>query len=286
MNDILHYYQDRLEATAFSMPNIAIDCINRLRKLFADDILLISTDKGYRNLSSMNHNYHPFLSKHGSISLTVNFHALELYIRALGGKAIHSIYDHENVTRSLFLLSKRSHGFLETTMAYEEYVEGIGPDDFYTLKKALEPHNKSLTTKELLTFLRYTLWDARTFLEFYNTLLERLTEDKDFPKEELATAIHKVWEYYFPIGEEGDLASCLGSILGYLGYDLDAIKLYETSLEFYGEDAAIYYEIALCYYNLQELELALDYLKESLRLDPDFEESHQLIGIVQELLHS
>ena len=79
-------------------------------------------------------NYHPYLSKHGSISLTVNFHAMELFFNGLGGKAIHSIYEHESVTMSLFLLSKRSHDFIETTISYNEIIENIGPDDFYILK--------------------------------------------------------------------------------------------------------------------------------------------------------
>ena len=280
MNDILLSYKDCLEDTAFSLPNIALRCIHRLKKLFNDDIILISTDKGYRDTTSMNKNYHPYLSQHGSISLTVNFHALELYFKGLGGKAIHTIYEHENVTMSLFLLSQSSHDFIETAMAYQEIIESIGPDDFYIMKKAVVPLNKSLTTKELLTFLRYTVWDARTFLEFYNTLLERITEEKDFPKDELIAVIHNVWEYYFPIGEEGDLASCLGSLLGYFGYDRDAIKLYKCSLEFYGDDAAINYEIALCYYNLQELEIALEYIENSLTLDPNFEESNNLKNII------
>ncbi|MDD3173500.1 MAG: tetratricopeptide repeat protein [Herbinix sp.] len=283
MNEILLYYKDCLEDTAFSLPIVALRCINRLKKLFNDDIILISTDKGYRNASSMYKNYHPYLSKHGSISLTVNFHAMELYFKSLGGKAIHSIYEHENVTMSLFLLSQRSHDFIETAMAYREIIESIGPDDFYIIKKAVVPQNKSLTTKELLTFLRYTVWDARTFLEFYNTLLERIAEEEDFPKDELIAVIHKVWEHYFPIGEEGDIASCFGSLLAYYGYDNDAIKLFKSSLEFYGEDAAINYEIALCYYNLQEFEKSMEYIEKSLILDPTFEESINLKSLIGEI---
>jgi tetratricopeptide (TPR) repeat protein len=280
INDILLYYQDCLEDTAFSLPILALRCIDRLIKLFHNDVILISTDKGYRSVSSMNKNYHPFLSKHGSISLTVNFHALELFFNGLGGKAIHSIYEHENVTMSLFLLGKYSQDFTETAMAYQEIIENIGPDDFYIIKKAVVPLQKSLTTKELLTFLRYTVWDARTFLEFYNTLLERIAGEKDFPKDELIDVIHKVWEHYFPLGEEGDIAYCLGTLLGYFGYDNDALKLFQTSVEFYGENAAIYYEIALCYYNLLELDNAMMYLEKSLIIDPDFEESQSLKSLI------
>lgn len=284
-NDILLHYKKHLEDTAFSLPIIALRCIARLKKLFKDDIIMISADKGYKNEDSMYKNYHPYLSKHGCISMTVNFHALELYFKGLGGKAIHSIYEHENVNMSLFLLSQSSNDFIETTMAYNEIIESIGPDDFYIIKKGIVPLNKSLTTKELLTFLRFTVWDGRTFLEFYNTLLERIANEENFPKDELISVIHNIWDHYFPIGEEGDLAYYLGTILAYFGYDRDALKLFESSIEFYGEDAAIYYEIALCNYNLQEIEKALACIEKSLSLDPDFEESKNLKNLIEEMLN-
>ncbi len=283
LNCLLLSYKDLLNDSAFSVPIEALRCINRLRSLFNDDIVLLSSDKGYRNLSSMEQIYHPFLSKHGSISLTVNFHAMELYFNSLGGKAIHTLYDHENVTMSLFLLSSRPHDFVETTMAFNEIIESIGPDDFYILKKAVLPHHASLTTRELLTFLRYTMYDSRTFLEFYNTLLSRIQDEEAFPREELVSIIDGVRENYFPIGEEGDLCYCLGTILAYFEYDYDAIELFQTSMEFYGEDPSIHYEIALCYYNLQVFDIAIEHLEKSLLLDPGFEDSLNLKGIIDEI---
>lgn len=283
-NNILLYYKERLEDTAFYMPIIALRCISRLRKLFNDDVVLISADKGYKNEEAMYNNYHPFLSKHGCISMTVNFHALELYFKGLGGKAIHSLYEHENVNMSLFMLGSGSHDFIETSMAYNEIIESIGPDDFYIIKRSVVPLSGSLTTKELLTFMRFTVWDARTFLECYNLLLERLAKEEDFPKEELVDVINNVWEHYFPIGEEGDLAYYLGTILAYLGRDLDALKLFESSLEFYGESPEIYYEIALCYYNLGQLENAVEYIEKSLEIDSEFEDAENLKGIIEQIV--
>jgi tetratricopeptide (TPR) repeat protein len=283
INNILLYYKERLEDTAFSLPIVALRCMNRLKKLFNDDIVMISADKGYKNEESMYKNYHPYLSKHGCISMTVNFHALELYFKGLGGKGIHSIHEHENVNMSLFLLGESSQEFIETTMAYNDIIESIGPDDFYILKKAVVPQNKTLTTKELLTFLRFTVWDSRTFLEFYNTLLDRIANEEDFPKDELIDIVYKVWDHYFPIGEEGDLAYCLGTVLGYFGYDSDALKLFKASIEFYGEDAGIYFEMALCYYNLQEFEKAMEYTEKSIAIDPDFEQSINLKTLIEEI---
>ncbi|WP_017210532.1 hypothetical protein [Clostridium beijerinckii] len=284
LNDVLMHYKNSLEDTAFYMPIIGLRCISRLRKLFNDDVILISADKGYKNEESMDKNYHPFLSKHGCISMTVNFHAIELYFKELGGKAIHSIYEHENINVSLFMVSNSDNDFIETSMAYNEIIESVGPDDFFIMKKAIMPLSNSLTTKELLTFLRFTVWDSRTLLELYNILIERIENEENFPKDELADAINKVWEYYFPIGEEGDLGYYFGSILGYLGYDNDALKLLESSLEFYGECPETNYEIALCYYNLQQIDKALEYTEKSIGLDSDFEQGKNLKNIIEDIL--
>jgi tetratricopeptide (TPR) repeat protein len=282
-NNILLYYKDQLEDTSFSLPIIALRCISRLKKIFNDDIILISADKGYKNEKSMLKNSHPFLSKHGCISMTVNFHSLEKYFENLGGKALHSIYEHENINMSLFLLSKSTHDFVETTMAYNEIIESIGPDDFYIIKKAVVPLGESLETKQLLTFLRFTVWDARTFQEFYNILLERIDEE-NFPIEELIIVINKVWEHYFPIGEEGDLAYYIGSLLSYIGHDTDALRFFEYSYEIYGASAEIYYNIALSYLNLSQVKKALDFIEKSLELDPALEDSTTLKKLIQDIL--
>lgn len=275
-NDILLYYKSRLEDTSFSLPIMALRCISRLKKLFNDDIILISADKGYKNEKDMLKNSHPFLSKHGCISMTVNFHSMEQYFKNIGGKAIHSIYEHENVNMSLFLLSNSSHDFVETTMAYNEIIESIGPDDFYNIKKAVVPLCESLETKQILTFLRFTVWDARTFQEIYNILLERIDTQENFPTEELVMAMNSVWDHYFPIGEEGDLAYYIGLLFSYIGNDNESLRYFEYSYELYGASAEIYYKIAVCCYNLGQIKKALEYTEKSLALDPSFEECRAL----------
>lgn len=283
-NDLLLWYQGNLEDSSFSLPIIAFECIERLRALFGDDLVLLAADKGYKDLAGMEGTNHPYLSQHGSISLMVNFHAMELFFQHYGGQGIHSIYEHTNITLSLFTISPTNKLFPETELKFQEIIEGIGPEDFHTLKNAILPHQKSMTTKELLTFLRYTLWDSRTFLEIYNTLLERISEDEALPIPDFISSLYKVWDNYFPIGEEGDLSYCLGTLFAYFGHDQEAIELFKTSIQFYGETAAMLYEIALSHYNMQELDEATSYIERSLRLDPDFEESKELKIVLEEHL--
>jgi tetratricopeptide (TPR) repeat protein len=275
-NEILRYYKSRFADTAFSFPIIALRGISRLMKLFNDDIVLISVDKGYKNEKAMLKNSHPFLSKHGCVSMTVNFNAIENYFKNLGGMALHSIYEHVNVNMSLFLLSKSHHGFAETKMAYREIIEGIGPDDFYLIKKGIVSVSEALDTKQLLTLIRYTVWDSKTFLDCYNLFLERIDVEDNFPLEELLTVINRVWDNYFPIGEEDDLAYYIGALLCVIGYYKDALHYFMISYEFYGPSAEIYYKIALCYFNMGQFDMAMEYTDKSLELDPIFEETRTM----------
>jgi tetratricopeptide (TPR) repeat protein len=108
--------------------------------------------------------------------------------------------------------------------------------------------------------------------------------EENFPKDELAAVINNVWKYYFPIGEEGDLAYYLGSIMAYMGYDSEALKFFESSCEFYGTGADIYYEMAVCCYNLQQFENAMEYTEKCLAFDPGFENGKKLKDIIGEAL--
>lgn len=284
LNSVLLYYKDRLADTTFSYPIAALRGISKLMKLFNDDIVLISVDKGYKNEKSMLQNAHPFLSKHGCVSMTVNFNAIEHFFKNLGGSAIHSIYEHVNVNMSLFLLSKSSHNFTETKMIYKDIIEGVGPDDFYLIKKGVIPVSESFDTKQLLAFIRFTVWDSKTFLDCYNIFLERIDTEENFPLEELLEVINKVWEYYFPIGEQDDLSYYIGTLLSAMGYYNDALHFFEVSYEFYGASAEIYYKIALCYFNMRQIDKALEYTEKSLAMDPVFKETRTMKILIEDIV--
>jgi tetratricopeptide (TPR) repeat protein len=286
VNRILTYYRDRLPDTSFSMPITALRAFSRLRKIFNDDIAVLAVDKGYKNEKSILNNSHTFLSKHGCVSTTVNFHAIEQYFKNLGGEALHSIYEHVNVNMSLFLLSDCSNPFDETRMAYKEFTEGIGPDEFYLLKKGFIEASESFTSKQLLAFIRYTGWDSKTFLDCYNIFLERCDSEENFPIEELISAVGNVWDNYFPIGEEDDLAYYLGSMMNMLGYQEEALKYYETSFRYYGGSAEIFYKLALCHFNLGHAVQALEFVNESLRLDPVYRETRNMKILIEDLMNN
>ncbi|MBO1351143.1 MAG: hypothetical protein EBE86_028985 [Hormoscilla sp. GUM202] len=54
--------------------------------------------------------------------------------------------------------------------------------------------------------------------------------------QEIYGAIGQVWDSYYPIGEQQDLAFCLGLLLGQMQYYAPALQYFQQSMKLYGPD--------------------------------------------------
>src|SRR5205823_2989914 len=142
----------------------------------------------------------PEVTRHGSISMMVNYHAISRYFALLGGESLQTSYRHHSIHVAAFLLGGPVDGFLETRSAYSAAVERFGPDDFFSLKKALEPHYSTLTIEQLLSAVRLGGWDANILYGAAPALFARLPEADELQRQELYEAVQRVRDLYYPIG--------------------------------------------------------------------------------------
>jgi tetratricopeptide (TPR) repeat protein len=77
-----------------------------------------------------------------------------------------------------------------------------------------------------------------------------------------------VWEVYYPIAENRDVACRLGVLLYELGSYAEALCYFNRSLEIYGADPTVTYNMSMCHYELGQMEKALEFINETLLLDP------------------
>jgi tetratricopeptide (TPR) repeat protein len=208
----------------------------------------------------------PALALHGSFSLPVNFHALSEYARRLGGCALHPPHRPRHLVVAAYLLG--GHGCPETSAAYEQSVVDGGPDDFFVLKKALEPGYAAMSIEQLLAFLRLSRWDSNVFLGCFPRLLDALGSATEPERRELRLAVERVWARYFPIGERDDLPFALGMVLFGLGEYGRALEHFGRSVELCGANASTSYNMAACHVALGDGAAARACLDEALRLDP------------------
>ncbi len=274
-NRILEEYREGLPDTAFLFPTSAICSINDLSRLSKGPFMLLAADKGYTREEELKSEALPELSLHGSFSLPVNFHALGQYVLYRGGKILHPEHRYTGLNISAFFLNQDSEDLVETTREYNRGVEQFGPDDFFTLKKGVEGIYHSFTTFELLAFLRLAKWDSTVFLDCYPHFMARAESFSEVERSELYWVIFQVWDTYYPLGVEPDLAFNLGRLLLEMGFWGEALDFFDQSLQLYGPSANTAYNMGLCYYKLGELKDALAGINLALELDPGLETAKQ-----------
>lgn len=276
LDAILLDYQERLGRTSILFPSAGVRCLRALRDLAGGRLLVISGDKGVHREEDLLDRQDPVPARHGSLSLTVNYHALARYVEAQGGRAVHVSRGGDGFEIVTLVLDRDHASYTHTRRAYEEVIDRLGPDDFFTIKKAIERQHQGWTAREILSWLRLSGWDHNITLGCLPALLP-LAGTADPPlRLALRSAVHEIWDAYFPIGERRDLAFALAALLFSLEYFDDALSFYELSLKLYGPTALTAYNMAMCHHRLHRLRLAQERVDEALALDPGFEDAKAL----------
>ncbi|MFC1944175.1 tetratricopeptide repeat protein [Chloroflexota bacterium] len=268
-DQILRDYVDSLEDTMLLFPCTAVRCIRDLAKLSNGRLLLLSADKGYSRKEDVLGRGCPQFKVHGSLSMMVNYHAIGQYVLNQGCAVLQTAHRHKSLNVSAFTLGLPPIAAVETNQAYVEAIERFGPDDFYNLKKGVEKFYDSLTLPQIFAYLRLSGWDANIFLGCFPTLLGLVDSLSKLEQQELYRVILQVWDTYYPIGEEKDLAFSLGMLLYGMAYYPEALDYFEQSLLLYGRDISTVYNMGMCHYNLGQLETALACIDQVLALDPE-----------------
>jgi tetratricopeptide (TPR) repeat protein len=270
-------YKKRLKHTSFLFPTSALHCIQNLHRLSEGRMLLLSGDQGYSRDEALSLGKRtPTFVFHGSFSMMVDYQIIGEYCRRLGAHVLHPARASQHLNISAFMFGDVQNDFTETRQVYAETIEKFGPDDFFTLKEAFGALYDVVTLEQILAFLRLSCWDYKRFRECLPRLKEHLPEMSKLQKQQLHEAIAKVWDAYLPIGEENDLAFELGTFLLEIEFYEEAIGFLKRSVELYGVAPGAAYNIAVCYYGLNELDQALDYVNQALNLDRKFVEAKKL----------
>jgi tetratricopeptide (TPR) repeat protein len=267
-NAVLRGYAERLDDTIVLFPVAALRCLGHLRELAGGRLLLLSADKGYGSEEELLSRPEPNLARHGCFSLMVNYHALAEVARRQGGQALLTPHQHAHIVVAAFLFGQPPGDWGETRLAYDEAICQGGPDDFFSLKKCLDLLYDHFSSEQFLAYLRLSGHDARILTGAVSALLPRLSGANESLRREMRQAVAAVWENYFPIGEEQDLANDLGSLLMALACYADALVYFGHSLREHGPRALTFFRMALCHYHLGDVAAAARDVGRALELEP------------------
>lgn len=267
---LLDQYKSSLKKTHILIPRIAIQCIETIRQFSQEGLMLISMDKGTSALSELEGRSAPEIIKHGSISLYVNFHALDQYCISTHGKAMFSDYSDYSMQLGCFLFMSQPEEYATTIAAYEHYVNDFGPDDYNGLKKMIYRLIDDLSLRELITSLRLGGYDSTLFLRLLPYIKEHLKTLNVVDRNRLSQTLTKVDNYYFDINETINVSYELAGLFYDIGLYQQSLDIYNRHTDDFAESADVYYNKILCCYQLRLDQEFRDLLLKAKNTFPDF----------------
>lgn len=289
LDNILALYQNELIDSSFLMPAGTIRGLKWLKELSNNKLLLITSDKAYSVLSSLDNLNYPSLSFHGSSSLEcfsmmVNLHAIGEYMKNSGGDYFASSL-RKGLKTCVFSSNFNLADFVNTHTAITDHVEKFGPSDYFNCAISSINNNggEHLDLEAIASILQMSQWDPY----IYTRLSSRISILMDNAEEDTLTFLINNMKtlaenyYYLPKSE---------CVLFEIGVFYHALKRYEEALEYYqkvsqytGEQFGLAYNIALCYHHCNQNDLALIYFQQAAALNKESKETQEWVEYLEKM---
>lgn len=246
LDGIISGYSAALTDTYLLLPVGAMRCLDRLAAFAPNGLLLLTADRGTHRLEELRGRSAPQLLHHGSVSLDVNYHAIKAYCASQGGQALFRSWPHASLEIGACLMLRNPVAYEETRRSYERHLGQFNPDDFFVLTRHAHRTVGGMEIAEILAYLRLSRHDAHQCARYIPRLRELAPDFEPADHIAVAQAMDLVWEGYYALGEQLDIAHLLGSLFYTMGDFQRALAYFTHSLQLYGRDSGTLVNIAAC----------------------------------------
>ncbi|GLX69801.1 SAM-dependent methyltransferase [Paenibacillus glycanilyticus] len=280
--EIITLYREQLEDSHILFPEAGLACLERLNQLSQAGSVLLTADKGDHLLEYWRFLDPPELILHGgnSFSLTANYHAIQEVLEGQGALVLFPPHHYENINVGCMLHVDSPQDYVQTKLAYRRSVGRFGPDDFYSLKWWIDGYIDQMGLRQVLSFWRLGGYDAEFFMQSTKRISALLEDALDEEKEDLVRGIELMWSSYYVMEQQYDLALEAGLLLFEMERYGESKRFLEISVEQDQEEtvSTVYYCLAICCFDLDLEEQAVEYLRQLVRLEPDHDEALALLS--------
>ena len=280
-DDILEGYRNDLEETFVFYPKTGINCLERLRVLSTQGLLVLTMDKGNHLLETLDKKPTPDYITHGSFSWTVNYHAFAAYAKATGGMAIFPSASNYNLELGCLLMLDQAESYKETIAAYSRHIDAFGPDDFFGITRFVYPLADKLGIRDMIILLRLSAYDSTFFFNLLPWFKQAVKQITFHERARIAETLTRTWHLYFIIDEPYDLAFEMAGIFFDLGYYEDAYTFFGHSLRLYGNNEDGFYNQALCLYQMNQDLAFFSLIDSTMTMYPGFGKMEELRSLVK-----
>jgi tetratricopeptide (TPR) repeat protein len=278
-NAVLDEYRETLTDTSFLIPLGGLKTLKNLQRI-ASKIFLISSDKAYSTLDSMDHLDHPRPAFHGSFSMMVNYHAIARYCKHVGGDYV--LQSHRKGLKTVVCsIGFKLDGLPETAVAIKQYVEGLSPADYFNLHRHVSDMYQECNIDTLSTHLLISEWDPQVFMRVNSRICSQIEEADSSTVEFLAANMPKIMANFYAMPKSDNVPFEIAIFFHTIRRYRKALEYYQLAAPLLGEQFGLVYNISLCRYYLGEPKEALKGFKRSVELDPESKEAKEWVTFIE-----
>jgi hypothetical protein len=273
LNAVLKDYANRFEKGSVLFPLGAINCVKNLLNISRNNLVLISSDKGFTEAQYMDgHFSHNITPHHGAFSFMVNYDAIGRYFETLGGEALLTEERYPVLVTGVFSLLKDfgiltpslESGLNHTRYFFNQKLQRQNKlnDMYYSQTYVFTGDEKELGEKfnAYMSLLRLSLNDPIYFCGLADKVFETIMSLDDQQKRYLRESLVDVERNLYQIRFEHNALFWLGKTYYGLNDLDDAWRIFSWSVAHFGDKDcySLYHLGAISEYNAQ-YQNALDY---------------------------
>lgn len=290
LNNVLTSYRHEFENASILFPTGAFHCISNLLEISGDNLVLISSDKGFTDRSYVKgRREQPFVAHHGIFSYSVNYDAIRRYFEALSGVSLNTSDDNLSVSTAVnFLLKEMNCPLEQSKCNFAEKVDRQNPSNYlYFLQDLLtdiEPSKSNEIMRACIGFVQMCNYDPIVFCLSAPRIYAALETMNAFQEKRLLDILVRVRENFYSVQQQYDVFYWVGRVYYGMNRLDEALKSFADSLLTFGESSSTLYYMAACYEVRKDYKTALRYYNDTLKLEPTCEFTKGGIKRVQEIL--
>lgn len=270
LNNIIEDYESTFKDKNFYLPipSGAIKFIQTLSELTHDRFLMIGGDKAVSQeagIPLVQLNY--ITSYDGCYAFMMNFDALGKYLKRTGGDCLLT-KSWQDFKVNLFTKGISLDKCKNTTGFFENILESMGPSEYCALYKEYLTNSYRFSYSALSAFLKISECDPDAYGQVHGDLINIMTTLSPVKKQEIDDLLKKVQQNIYSLTIGTDISNLMGIYYYLNNQDLEAITLFERSIDIYGDKSFSYHNLGLLYERKKDKEQAILYFKKAVELDP------------------
>ena len=277
---VLQSYANDLEDSNILIPIGALKSIRKLHDIANNNLFIIASDKAYTQLSELEGLNTPSIAFHGSFSMMVNFDAIARYFRLLNGDAFFQT-PRKGLKTCTFVSNREFSNLFFSREANQMHLESFAPADYFSYHRQMCDNLANYSLEALAAHLNLSGWDPYVFNKMMNKVNQDLSKAPQLIKDSFSQGMVRMAGnfYYMPSSQDYlfDIAVFFHTLQDYA----NAKTYYQQSLNYFGENFNVIYNLGLCFYYLGDKTEALTLFEKAKQLSPTSREVSDWIEFVK-----